>query len=448
MNTLYTNSWIIGILFQYFSAYFSHLTNPTRQLLTWLIVGILTLESTPSIRHLYRHFLHRVYTKSLNCYYRACAKANIQYDNFLKVTVKLALSIIPSELRNEAVFLCVDDTTVVKFGKKFDAVSILHDHAMHTGKAFVNGHCYVSLTLCVPVIDDITGGSKISYVAIPLGYKMWTKEKNKLVTATEMIKAIMPKLKNFKVIVTFDSWYAKQTFIQPLQRYSNIVMICNARHDTVMYDLPPARSGKRGRPAKRGVRLSCADFDLSSRYKKYNVGHRQVLTNIFGDAVVHAYVTKAASGSHRLFFCTANPADIDLSFKEQADDELNKVTLDNSDFCPLRLYALRWNIETCYYEQKTFWGLCRYMVRRQSEIENLLNLINTAHSAMKILPYQSDFLKEYRGKTAQEVRFAISEQIREQVFFVSLAEKAKTMINSNYFIATLHRLISNLGHVA
>ena len=57
-------------------------------------------------------------------------------------------------LQNETVFLSVDDTTVPKFGKKFDAVSVLHDHACHTGKSYVNGHCFVSLTLSVPVLSQ------------------------------------------------------------------------------------------------------------------------------------------------------------------------------------------------------------------------------------------------------------------------------------------------------
>ena len=448
MDTLYTNFGVIGILFQYFSAYFLSLTKPTRLLLTWLIIGMLALENVPSIRHLYYHFLRRVCSKSLNSYYRACATSNICHETFLRVTTALALSIVPAALRKEAVFLCVDDTTVVKFGKKFDAVSILHDHALHTGKPFVNGHCYVSLTLCVPVIDYVKGIPKISYVAVPLGYQMWTKEKNKLVTAAEMIETIMPQLANFQVVVAFDSWYAKQTFIRPLQRHGNVVMICNARHDTVMYDFPPNRSGKRGRPAKHGVRLSCADFKLCSRYKKYSVGHRRVLTNIFGDATVHAYVTETASGSRRLFFCTVNPVDIHLSFAWQTDDNLNEVNSDNVALCPLRLYAMRWNIETCYYEQKTFWGLCRYMVRRQAGIENLLNLVNTAHSAMKILPYQTEMLKEYRGKSAQEVRSAISERIREQVFFAGLGEKVQTMKNSKVIVALLRRLMSQFCHAA
>ena len=33
------------------------------------------------------------------------------------------------------------------------------------------------------------------------------------------------------------------------------------------------------------------------------------------------------------------------------------------EYIPLFLYSFRWNIETSYYEQKTFWSFCSYMVR-------------------------------------------------------------------------------------
>ncbi len=58
------------------------------------------------------------------------------------------------------------------------------------------------------------------------------------------------------------------------------------------------------------------------------------------------------------------------------------------DYIPLFLYAFRWNIEVSYYEQKTFWSLCSYMVRSRKGIELLVNLINIAYCAMKLLPYQ------------------------------------------------------------
>ena len=40
------------------------------------------------------------------------------------------------------------------------------------------------------------------------------------------------------------------------------------------------------------------------------------------------------------------------------------------------------SIETSYYEQKTFWSLCSYMVRSCKGIEMLVNLINICYCAM------------------------------------------------------------------
>ena len=46
---------------------------------------------------------------------------------------------------------------------------------------------------------------------------------------------------------------------------------------------------------------------------------------------------------------------------------------------PLFLYSFRWNIETSYYEQKTFWSLCSYMVRSCKGIE-MLEIFRLAYS--------------------------------------------------------------------
>ena len=85
--------------------------------------------------------------------------------------------------------------------------------------------------------------------------------------------------------------------------FQNLDLIGNARIYSVMYDLAPAHTGRRGRPANHGKRLS---------------------------------------------------------------------------------------VETRYYEQKTFWSFCNYMVRSCKGIEMLVNLINISYCAMKILPYQKN----------------------------------------------------------
>lgn len=115
-------------------------------------------------------------------------------------------------------------------------------------------------------------------------------------------------------------------------------------------------------------------------------------------------------------------------------------------FIPLMLYAFRWDIEVSYYEQKTFWSLCSYMVRSRKGIEMLVNLINITYCAMKLLPYQDETFSKYRAESVQEFRFALSEQIRQQVFYAIFMEKVETSIKSNALINALKQLIQKQGY--
>ena len=73
------------------------------------------------------------------------------------------------------------------------------------------------------------------------------------------------------------------------------------------------------------------------------------------------------------------------------------------------------------------------MVRSKTGVERMLNLVNAAHSAMKILPHHHACWKDFRYQSPQELRFVISEQIRKQVFFDTLRAKAETMGKSTDF---------------
>ena len=66
----------------------------------------------------------------------------------------MSLSIIPESLAKKPVVIAIDDTTIAKFGKKFADVQYMYDHSIHDSKnRMVNGHCFVSLTMSVPVIS-------------------------------------------------------------------------------------------------------------------------------------------------------------------------------------------------------------------------------------------------------------------------------------------------------
>ena len=80
----------------------------------------------------------------------------------MNVTAKIALHLIPEQLKSQSVFLCIDDTMISKFGTKFENVSKLFDHAAHNGCNYLNGHCFVSLMLCVPMWNN----DKIAYLVV------------------------------------------------------------------------------------------------------------------------------------------------------------------------------------------------------------------------------------------------------------------------------------------
>lgn len=261
-----------------------------------------------------------------------------------------------------------------------------------------------------------------------------------------MVRQVMPSFASQKnVIILCDSWYAKKNLACIVDEYPNLDLICNARTDSVIYDLAPQPTGRRGRPAKHGERLSIKeDFTLSAeKIGDYYMGVRRVLTNIFGQREVLAYVTSTekTGGSRRLFFSTIFPEQMQIFCAWQEKAPLNQTGSERMQFIPLLCYTFRWNIEVSYYEQKTFWSLCSYMLRSRKGIEMLVNLINISYCAMKILPYQEESFSKYRTESVQEFRFALSEQIRQQVFYATFVRNIETSIKSSVVMKALKQLI-------
>ena len=420
---------------------------PTADILFFPVLSILALESAHSIRFLYRHFLSGITGKSLNAFYFACSYSKADYSRFMNTTARIALRLIPDDLKGQPVFLCIDDTMVPKSGTKFADVSKLFDHAAHNGSGYLNGHCFVSIMLCVPVWKQ----DKISYLAVPLGYRMWQKKQSKLELAASMVRQVMPEFSETKqVLILCDSWYTKQNLISVIDEYPNLDLIGNARSDSVLYDLAPERTGRRGRPAKHGRQLSLADdFTLSDeKIGGYHISARRVLTKLFGNREVLAYVTSAGKDgcARRLFFSTVFPEELQIFCAWQEKEPLNHTGSSWMEYIPLFLYSFRWNIETSYYEQKTFWSFCSYMVRSHKGIEMLVNLINISYCAMKLLPYQEEKFYEYRSESVQDFRFFISQKIQEQIFYTSFVKTIETRIKSTWVINMLKRLVNRQGY--
>lgn len=426
LHLFYNRNHTLNRLFWFFWNYFQNASMPTAENLFLLVISMLALESFRSIRFAWIHIISKFTDKSLNSFYYTLAYAAFDHHRWIAVTARLALGCVPLSLRHCAVFLSIDDTMVEKYGVKFQARSKLFDHAAHNGSNYLNGHCFVSIMLHIPLQSE----DGIFYLSVPLGYRLWTKELSKLELASDMVRSVMPELSSCsQVILLCDSWYPKKPVTGLVEEFKNLEMICCARSDTVLYDLPGERTGRRGRPRIHGEKLKLSDIDLKKpEGAPYYMGCRSVITNLWKGRCVYAFVTAADPDnpdSFRLFLCTIQPEDIAVEPEKITDEKIRSFS--SFGMLPLGLFSLRWNIETSYYETKTFWSFCDYMVRSVKGIERLTNLTCISYAAVRLLPYYNSEFQEYRGQSAQEIRYQIGEKIRMNIIIHSLGQTIETI---------------------
>ena len=391
------------------------------------------------------HFIGEISDYKLKSFYYTLNESKINPQDWMKHLVEAALSILSPDTQ-QPVILAVDDTLIEKFGEKFEHWSKLFDHAAHNGSNYLNGHCFVSLLLSIPVKDS----SGCRYLSFPVAYRMWTKEQTKLEIAADLIRSVMTCLDTKRqVILCCDSWYPKGCVKDLVNEYENLTIICNVRADTAIYTLPPEKTGKKGRPRVRGQRLSIECFAQAEiPGTDLCAGFQPVKTKLFVSRTVYAIATKAKDGnSCRLFLCTENPQNLSfgLAFSDERAAFFAKA---DTNFIPLTIYALRWNIEVAYYEQKTFWALGDYRLRSQTGMERLVNLLTLCYSAMKILPFLSDGFLFLKGLSPQQARFALGQAINREVFFASFVAHLETAKYSPKLINILKLQFLGMAHAA
>ena len=179
--------------------------------------------------------------------------------------------------------------------------------------------------------------------------------------------------------------------------FRNLEMICYARSDTVLYDFPGERSGRRGHPRIHGKRLELSFIVLEKpEGAPYYMGCRRVITNLWKGCPVYACVTAAdpeKPQGFRLFLCTVEPEKITVQLEKQTDEKISRYS--SWGMLPLGMFLLRWNIKTSYYETKTFWSFCDYIVRTLNGIERLANQTCISYATVRMLPYYSTEFQDY-----------------------------------------------------
>lgn len=201
---------------------------------------------------------------------------------------------------------------------------------------------------------------------------------------------------NFKIVLLCDSWYSKGVILDTVKNYDNLDIVGAVRHDTVIHDLPPAPTGKRGRPKKRGNKLDYKEFTYNQE-SEYYVATKKVITNLFEEAIYVTVTTKDKDtfSSVRMYISSINPDEIKV-FKDDKN-----ITEEDDSICQnkmLSIYKLRWSIEVIFYQHKFFWFFGNYMIRSKDSIEQYINLLTIVYTFVCVLPFIDQKFQEYQFK--------------------------------------------------
>jgi len=428
METLYQKTKIISRVKKYFTPYMELLTKPSGHKLFLLLLAVMSMQAVTSIAHIYKWFLAGISRISQNAYYYLLTYTTLPTDKFAAVTIRKALALIDEKHKKLPVLLLIDDTLQAKFGTKFECYSKMFDHAKHNGASYLSGHCFVALAICVPVTVENT----IKYLTVPIRFRLRGDGENKLTIASELIRDAMKSLTDIStVILLCDSWYPKGEVLKTVESYENLELIANVRVDTVLYDLP-VQTGKRGRPAKKGGKLSIYEDFSFTEVGKYFIAARTVMTNLFKNPV---YMTVTATNlnirkGYRFFLSTLTHEKLYAMFYS-AEQALGSENFANDServswLLPLHLYSLRWNIEVIFYELKTFWSFGSYMLRSKNGIQNFINIVSITYACAKIIPFSDDFFSDFSHFSSQTTKYAFGEAIRKELFFTRFVDFLET----------------------
>jgi SRSO17 transposase len=199
--------------------------------------------------------------KHYSTYYRFFSQAVWESDAIGAVLVALLLRLIPGVVLTAI----VDDTLARKSGPHiwgagihYDAVSSTYGGALGRTVTLSFGHCWVVLSLWVPLPWNSERG-----LALPVFWRLYRQKKRCPAEVykkkTELAREILDKLlavlpPSHSLLLDGDGEYACRTLVRNLPE--RVTFLGPVDMDAALYGPPPPRTkGAMGRPRRRGARL-------------------------------------------------------------------------------------------------------------------------------------------------------------------------------------------------
>jgi hypothetical protein len=257
----------------------------------------------------------------------------------------------------ETVEVLIDDTLFRRRGKGVFAASWFHDGAAQGPAKTGYGNNWVVLAVRVwlPVISRP--------VAIPVMAKLVIKDttsSSRLWLARRMVTRLAAGLPGREINLTAGSAYAGEEL---KQLPDGVTWTTRLRASAALYELPPARTGKKGRPRKKGNRLpSLAKIAATAAFSQVTVTRYAKTETI----AVHAFtcLRYSVTGTKPVTVILIRDKqktgyDIALLTTEK-DPEIGRV---------IERYAARWAIEVAIEDAKQLFGTGQARNRTAAAVE-------------------------------------------------------------------------------
>jgi hypothetical protein len=286
------------------------------------------------------------------------SRARWDPDDLGIAAAKLVIGLLVPD--GEPVEVLIDDTLFRRRGKKVWVASWFHDgSALGPAKTgYGNNWVVLAVRVRLPMV--------CRPVAVPVMAKLVIKGTNsasRLWLARRMVTRLAAELPGRQVHVTADSAYAGEEL---KQLPDGVTWTTRLRSNAALHDLPPARTGKRGRPRVKGDRLpSLATIAAAAVFSQVTVTRYGKTETIAAAAVTCLWYSVTG----------ARPVTVILiRDKKKTGYDLALITTENNpDIATvIERYAARWAIEVAIEDAKQLFGTGQARNRTARAVERTI----------------------------------------------------------------------------
>ncbi|MGE5285934.1 MAG: transposase [Micromonosporaceae bacterium] len=257
----------------------------------------------------------------------------------------------------EPVEVLIDDTLFRRRGKRVWAASWFHDGSAlgPAKKGYGNNWVVLAVRVRLPVVSGP--------VAVPVMAKLVIKgsmSASRLWLARRMVTRLAAKLPGRKVSVTADCAYAGEEL---KQLPPGVTWTTRLRSNAALHDLPPERTGKKGRPRLKGDRLPClAKTAAAAEFS-------QVTVTRYGKTE-----TIAAHAFTCLWYSVTGTVPVTVILIRDKSKKGYDLALVTTEKAPdtarvIERYAARWAIEVAIEDAKQLFGTGQARNRTAAAVE-------------------------------------------------------------------------------